>query len=116
LVSPFALLVVEKSFLDGSEDFAVGALDDTVGLRMVYRGKDGLGADGEAEIPEVLVVKLFAVVDCELGRDSESANNVLPEELLGSLRRYCGYCPGLDPLGEVFDDDEGELEVPLSRR
>jgi hypothetical protein len=28
----------------------------------------------------------------------------------------CGYCPGLDPLCEVFDDDEGELEVPLSRR
>jgi hypothetical protein len=116
LVDPFTLLVVEESFLDGGEDFAVGALDDAIGLRMVYRGEDRLGADGEAEISKVLAVKLFAVVDCVLGQDSESANNVLPEELLGGLRCYCGYCPGLDPLCEVFDDDEGELEVPLSRR
>jgi hypothetical protein len=83
---------------------------------VIHRGEGKLGADGEAEVSEVLAVKLFAVVDCEFGRDSESANNVLPEELLGSLRRYCGYCPGLDPLGKVFNGDEGELEVPLSRR
>jgi hypothetical protein len=83
---------------------------------VVYRGKGKLGADGEAEVPEVLAVKLFTIVDCELGWDSEPANNVLPEELLGSLRRYCGYCPGLEPLGKIFDADEGELEVPLSRR
>jgi hypothetical protein len=116
LVGPFALLVVEKSFLDGSENLAVGALDDTVGLRLVYRGKDMLGADGETEIPEVLAVKLFVVVDCELGRDSESADNVLLEKLLGGLRHYCGYCSGLDPLGEVLNSDEGEFEVPLSHR
>jgi hypothetical protein len=109
LVGPFTLLVVEKPFLDGSKNLAVG-------LRMVYRCEGKLGADGEAEVPKVLAVKLFAVADCELEQDSESANNVLPEELLGSLRRYCGYCPSLDPLGEVFDSDEGELEVPLSRR
>jgi hypothetical protein len=89
LVGPFALLVVEKSFLDGSEDLVVGALDDVVGLRVVDRGEDRLGADGGTEIPEVLAIKLFAVVDCEFGRDSESADNVLPEELLGGLRRYC---------------------------
>jgi hypothetical protein len=83
---------------------------------MVYQGEDRLGANGQAEICEVLAVKLFAVADCELGRDSESANNVLPEELLGGLRYYREYCPGLDPLCEVFDGDEGELEVPLSRR
>jgi hypothetical protein len=115
LVSPFTLLVVEESFLDGGEDFVVGALDDSIGLQMVYRGEDGLGADGEAEISEVLAVELFAIVDCELGQDSESANNVLLE-LLGGLRCYRGYCPGLDPLCEVFDGDEGELEVPLGRR
>jgi hypothetical protein len=62
-----------------------------------------------------LAVKLFAIVNCELGRDSEPANNVLPEEFLGSLRRYRGYCSCLDPLGEILDDDEGELEVPLGR-
>jgi hypothetical protein len=83
---------------------------------VLYRGEGKLGVDGEAEVPEVLAVKLFAIIECELGRDSESANNVLPEELLGSLRRYCGYCPGLDPLGKIFDGDEGELEVPLNRR
>jgi hypothetical protein len=115
LVGPFTLPVIEKPFLDGSENLAVGALDDAVRLWVVYQGEGKLGADGEAEVPEVLVVKLFAIVDCELGRDSESANNVLPEELLGSLRRYCGYCPCLDPLGKIFDGDEGELEVPLSR-
>jgi hypothetical protein len=43
------------------------------------------------------------------------ANNVLPEEFLGSLRRYCGHCPCLDPLGKILDGDEGELEVPLGR-
>jgi hypothetical protein len=72
---------------------------------VVYRSEGKLGADGEAEVPEVLAVKLIAIVDSELGRDSESANNVLPEELLGSLRRYYGYCPGLDPLGKIFDSD-----------
>jgi hypothetical protein len=116
LVGPFALFVVEKSFLDGSENLAVGTLDDAVGLRVVYRGEDMFGADGETEIPEVLAVKLFAVVDCEFGQDSESADNVFPKELLGGLRRYCGYCSGLDPLGEVLNGNEGEFEVPLSRR
>jgi hypothetical protein len=116
LVGPFALLVVEKSFLDGSENLVVGALDDTVGLWVVYRGEDRLGANGETEVPKVLAVKLFAVVNCEFGRDSESADNVLPEELLGGLRRYCGYCSSLDPLGEILDGNEGEFEVPLSRR
>ena len=85
MVGPFTLLVVEKSFLDGSENLVVGSLDDAVGLRVVYRGEGRLGADEEAEIPEVLAVKLFAVIDCELRWDSESANNVLPEELLGGL-------------------------------
>jgi hypothetical protein len=85
LVGPFALLVIEKSFLDSGENLAIGALDDAVGLWVVHRGEGKLGADGEAEVPEVLTVKLFAVVDCELRRDFESANYVLPEELLDSL-------------------------------
>ena len=83
---------------------------------MIYGGEGKLGADGEAEVPEILAVKLFAIVNCELERDSESANNDLPEEFLGSLRCYCGYRPGFDPLGKIFDGDEGELEVPLSHR
>jgi hypothetical protein len=85
LVGPFTLLVIEKSFLDSGKNLVVGALDDAVGLRVVHRGEGKLGADGEVEVPKVLAVKLFTIVDCELGRDSESANNVLPEELLGSL-------------------------------
>jgi hypothetical protein len=116
LVGPFALFVVEKSFLDGSENLAIGTLNDAVGLRVVYQGEDRLGADGETKIPEVLAIKLFDIVDCEFGWDSEAADNVLPEELLGGLRRYCGYCSGPDPLGEVLDGNEGEFEVPLSRR
>jgi hypothetical protein len=63
LVGPFALFVIEKSFLDGSENLVVGTFNDAVGLRVVYRGEDMLGADGGTEIPEVLAVKLFAVVD-----------------------------------------------------
>jgi hypothetical protein len=39
----------------------------------------------------------------------------LPEEFLGSLRCYCGYCPRLDPFGKILDGDEGELDVPLGR-
>jgi hypothetical protein len=62
-----------------------------------------------------LAVKLLAIVNCEFGRDSKAANNVLPEEFLGSLRCYCGYSPRLDPFGKIFDGDEGELEVPLGR-
>jgi hypothetical protein len=52
LVGPFALLVVEKSFLDSGENLAIGALDGAVGLRVVHRGEGKLGADGEAEVPE----------------------------------------------------------------
>jgi hypothetical protein len=37
----------------------------------------------------------------------------MPEKILCRLGCYCGYDPSLDPLGEVFDSDEGELEVAL---
>jgi hypothetical protein len=97
LVGAFALLVVEKSFLDGSENLAVGVLDDAIGLRVVYRGEDRLGADGETEIPEVLAVKLFAVVDCELGRDSKSTDNVLPGR--GRTEREIGLHLFLNDFG-----------------
>jgi hypothetical protein len=52
---------------------------------VVYRGEGKLGADGEAEILEVLAIKLLAIVNCEFGRYSEAANNVLPKEFLCSL-------------------------------
>jgi hypothetical protein len=115
LVSPFALFVVKEPFLEGTKNLAIGALDHTIGLWVVHRGEDRLGADGTAEFPEVLAVELFAVVDCEFRRDSEAANNILPKEFLGGLRCYCGDCPGLNLLGEIFNGDEGELEIPLSR-
>jgi hypothetical protein len=114
LVGPFALFVIKEPFLDGAKNLAIGALDHTVGLWVVHRGEDRLGADGTAELPEVLAVELFVVVDCEFGRDSKAANNVLLEEFLGGLRCYCGDCPSLNPLGEIFNSDEGELEIPLS--
>jgi hypothetical protein len=116
LDDPFALFIVEKSFLDSGKNLAIGTLNDAVGLWVVYRGEDGLGADGKIEIPEVLAIELFAIVDCEFGRDSEAADNVLPEEFLCGLRRYGGYCLGLDPLCEIFDGDKGKLEVPFSCR
>jgi hypothetical protein len=96
------------------KNFSIGTLDNTVGLWVVHRGEDRLGADGKAEIPEVLAVELFAVVD--FGRDYEAANNVLPEEFLCGLRCYGGYCSGLNPFCEIFNGDECELEVPLSCR
>jgi hypothetical protein len=80
LVGPFALFVVEKSFLDGAKNLAIGALDDTVGLWVVYGGEDMLGADGTTEFPEVLAIELFSIVDYEFGRDSKMAENVLLEE------------------------------------
>jgi hypothetical protein len=83
---------------------------------VVHQGEDRLGADGKAEISEVLAVELFVIVDCEFGRDSEAIDNVLPEEFLSGLQCYCGFCSSLDPLCEIFDSDEGEFEVPLSRR
>ena len=63
MVGPFVLFIIEKSFLDSGENLAIGVLDDAVGLWVVYRGDDGLGADGKTEIPEVLAVELFAIVD-----------------------------------------------------
>jgi hypothetical protein len=116
LVGPFALFVIKKPFLDGTKNLAIGMLNNTIGLWVVHRGKDKLGADGKAEIPEVLAVELFVVVDCEFGRDSKAVDNVLLEEFLSGLRCYGGYCPGLNPVCEIFDGDEGELEVPLSCR
>jgi hypothetical protein len=82
LVCPFALFVVEEPFLDSSEDLAVGAFDDTVGLWVVDKGKHCLGVDGAAELSEVLVAKLLAVVDCQLGWDSEPTYDIPPEEFL----------------------------------
>jgi hypothetical protein len=38
------------------------------------------------------------------------------EEFLGGLRCYRGDCHGLNPLCEIFNGDEGELEVTLSCR
>jgi hypothetical protein len=64
LVCPFALFVVEEPFLDSAEDLVVGAFDDTAGLWVLDEGEHCLGANGTAEFPEVLVVKLFVVVDC----------------------------------------------------
>jgi hypothetical protein len=52
---------------------------------VVHRGEGKLGANGEAEILEVLAVKLLVIVNCEFGRDSEAADNVLLEEFQGSL-------------------------------
>jgi hypothetical protein len=49
------------------------------------KAKIGLVPMEKAEIPEVLADELFAVVDCEFRRDSEVADNVLPEEFLSSL-------------------------------
>jgi hypothetical protein len=102
---PICPFVVKNPFLDGRENFAVGALNNTVGLWVVHRGEDRLGADGKVEIPEVLAIELFVVVDYEFGRDSEAADNVLLEEFLSSLRCYYGYCPGLNPLCELFDGE-----------
>jgi hypothetical protein len=41
LVGPFAVL-------DGTKNLAIGALNNTVGLWVVHRGKDKLGADAKA--------------------------------------------------------------------
>jgi hypothetical protein len=109
LVFPFALFVVEEPFLDSAEDLVVSSFDDTVVLWVVDRDEHYLGADGAVEFSEVLVVKLLAVVDCQLGWDSEPIDDVLSEEFLCGLCCYCGDCFALDPFGKVFDDDEGEF-------
>jgi hypothetical protein len=51
--------------------------------------KHCLHVDGVAKFLEVLIVKLFTIIGYLLRRDSESTDNVLPEELLRCLRRYC---------------------------
>jgi hypothetical protein len=64
LVCPFVLFVVKEPFLNGAKNLAIGAFDDVIGLWVVDKGEDRLRADGAAEFIEVLVVELFAVVDC----------------------------------------------------
>jgi hypothetical protein len=64
LVCPFALFIVEEPFLDSAEDLVVGAFDDTVVLWVVDISEHCLGANGTAELLDVLVVKLLIVVDC----------------------------------------------------
>jgi hypothetical protein len=44
---------------------------------VVHGGEGKLGADGEAEVFEILVIELLVVVDREFGRYSEAANNIL---------------------------------------
>jgi hypothetical protein len=63
---------------------------------------------------EVLVVELLVVIDCPFGWDFEPIYDILPEIFLCCLGCYCGDCSALDPVGEVFDSDEGEFEIPLS--
>jgi hypothetical protein len=82
---PICPFVVKKPFLDGTKNLVIGALNNTIGLWVVHRGEDRLGADGKIEIPEVLAVELFVVVDYEFGRDSEAIDNVLPKEFLDGL-------------------------------
>jgi hypothetical protein len=65
-------------------------------------------------ISEVLVVELLAIIDRQFGWDSEPTYDILPEKFMCCLGCYCGDCSALDPLGEVFDSDEGEFEIPLS--
>jgi hypothetical protein len=46
-------------------------------------------ANGVAEFFEVLIVELFVVVYCQLEQKFEATYNVLLEELMRCLRRYC---------------------------
>jgi hypothetical protein len=63
LVYTFAFFVIKEPFLNGAKNLAIGAFDDAVGLWLLDGGEDRLFADGAAEFPEVLAVKLLAVVD-----------------------------------------------------
>jgi uncharacterized protein (UPF0261 family) len=74
-----------RSLFYGTKNLAIGAFNNAVGLWVVHGGEDRLGANGKTKIPEVLAIKLFVVVDCEFGRDSEAADNVLPEEFLNGF-------------------------------
>lgn len=49
---------------------------------MIYRREVDFSSDRCTEIPKVLVVEQFAVVDDYLGGDPESADNVLLEKFL----------------------------------
>jgi hypothetical protein len=82
LVCPFALFVVEEPFLDSVEYLVVGAFDDTFGLWVVDRGEHCLGANGIAELSEVLVVKLLVVVDV-------SSDGTLNRQTMFCQKNFC---------------------------
>src|SRR6185312_9530328 len=101
-------------FLDACEDDAIGPFHRVVGLWVVDRGEAQVGAKLSGKLPESCTVELLAIVHCNLLRDPEAADDVLPKEF---LQGSCCDVPerfGLHPFGEVLYRHNGVLVVSWS--
>ena len=65
-----------------------------------------------AEVFECVVVELFPIVRDEDSRDTEAANDVFPDEALDILLSDSGQGFCLDPLSEIVNPYNDELELP----
>jgi hypothetical protein len=99
---PFTLLFTFEYFLDGLKNQAVGPLNCTIGLRVVYSCEGDLRPDLMVEILEHGTLKILGVVDHDLLWNSIVTDDVLPEEFLNGGRGYVGDRLRFDPFDEVL--------------
>ena len=81
---------------------------------MIYRGKFYLGTDTCTKLPEIIAIKLLAVVYSQFSRYPEPTNDVLLKEFLYRARGYVCQWLILDPFGEVVDCYYRKFAVALS--
>jgi hypothetical protein len=66
-----------------------------------------------AEVLEHVVVKVLAILDCDLLWDTVTADNVLPEEFFDGCEDYVGDGFRFNPFHEVFHCDNHEGVIAL---
>jgi hypothetical protein len=110
---PFTLLFTFEYFLDGLKDQAIGPLNCSIGLRVVYRCDGDLHPNLMAEILEHGTVKIIGVVNRDLLWNSISTDDVLPKEFLNGGGGYVGDKLRFNQFGEVLHYDYSESVVSL---
>jgi hypothetical protein len=110
---PFTLLFTFEYFPDGFKNQALGPLNCSIGLWVVYRCEGDLRPNPMAEIPEHSTIKILGVVDGDLLLNSVATDDVLSEEFLTGGGCYVGNRLHFNPLGEVLHCDNSKSIVSL---
>jgi hypothetical protein len=99
---PFTILFTFEYFLDGLKDQAVGPLNYSIGLQVVYRCEGDLRPGLMVEILEQGTAKILDIIDRDLLWNSIEIDDVLPEEFLNGSRGYVGVRLHFNTFGEVL--------------